>query len=185
MGLVWDTNIVDMMSCEKALYKLCGCVLLLWWEGFPNSLIMGRVHCRNPHVTDHLLGIWSLGGGAVSRKNSFGHLSLIFGRKIRGAGLPLPPPPSPGSTQLVVESFFSQSGWIQGHLIKKRPEIFKFYALEWSECHFQYNGSANCIILLILASVCNIWENVKIVWRGSEVVTLYSVLMTYSPFWSI
>lgn len=29
MALVWDTNIVDIMSCEKALYKLCGCVLLL------------------------------------------------------------------------------------------------------------------------------------------------------------
>lgn len=29
MALVWDTNIADIMSCEKALYKLCGCVLLL------------------------------------------------------------------------------------------------------------------------------------------------------------
>ena len=29
MALVWDTNIADIMSCKKALYKLCGCVLLL------------------------------------------------------------------------------------------------------------------------------------------------------------
>lgn len=43
MALVWDTNIADIMSCEQALYKLCGCVLLLWREGFPKSLIMDRV----------------------------------------------------------------------------------------------------------------------------------------------